>query len=300
MKKAFNRIFFTTFIFFIVFILYSVNKIDIKNYRPNSEINSNYIYTINEDNYISKTSVYVEKDLSIEDKIKDKLETMVKKNNRNMLLPSYFKPILPENTKINDVVVEDSIVKVYFSRELMDISKDQSEKMIEAIIYTVTDDNILGIEIYVDNNMLKYVPNTKKTLPTVLTRDFGINKIYEISGIDNITKVVMNYSAKDDNNNYYDVPVTKYVSGDRKKFEIIMEELNKISNNGLMSLTDEFKIEKYKFCNNMLKIYVDRDINYNSTLNLMKSIFNNYDINKIEIFYKNQKKVEKTKKDIEN
>ena len=32
-------------------------------------------------------------------------------------------------------------------------------------------------------------------------------------------------------------------------FEIIMEELNKINNNGLMSLTDEFKIEKYKFSN---------------------------------------------------
>ena len=40
---------------------------------------------------------------------------------------------------------------------------------------------ILGIEIYVDGSLLKYVPHTNKQLPAILTKDFGINKTYEIS-----------------------------------------------------------------------------------------------------------------------
>jgi hypothetical protein len=120
---------------------------------------------------------------------------MTSENNKNALLPSYFKPILPENTKVLDVVVEDSLVKVYFSKELNNITEEQSEKMIEAIVYTITDENILGIEIYVDDQLLKYVPHTKKELPTVLTRDFGINKTYEIFSANDIAKVVMTYYA---------------------------------------------------------------------------------------------------------
>ena len=126
---------------------------------------------------MSKTSVYVSKVLTLEDKIREKLEIMIEKNNKNALLPSYFNPILPENTKVLDVVVEDSLVKVYFSKELMNITEEQSEKMIEAIVYTITNENILGVEIYVNGSMLKYVPHTDKELPTVLTKDIGIIRI---------------------------------------------------------------------------------------------------------------------------
>ena len=301
-KKAFNRIFLTTIVFFVVFSLYSLKETE-DHYNEvkseQTEENLANIYTLNDDNYISKTAVYVSKNLSLEDKIKEKLEIMIAENNKNALLPSYFNPILPENTKVEDVVVEESLVKVYFSKELMNITEEQSEQMIEAITYTITDENILGIEIYVEENMLKYVPHTNKKLPAVLTEDFGINKTYEISKTDNIVKIVMTYYGSD-NNDYYEIPVTKYVNDDREKLEIIIEELENLCTvNNLKTLVENLEVLEYNIENTKITLNINKDLTSAEENILLTSIFNNYDVDKIELLVKNEKKLEKTKKDIE-
>lgn len=301
-KKAFNRIFLTTIVFFVVFSLYSLKETEDHYNEVKSEQkeeNLANIYTLNDDNYISKTAVYVSKNLSLEDKIKEKLEIMIAENNKNALLPSYFNPILPENTKVEDVVVEESLVKVYFSKELMNITEEQSEQMIEAITYTITDENILGIEIYVEENMLKYVPHTNKKLPAVLTEDFGINKTYEISKTDNIVKIVMTYYGSD-NNDYYEIPVTKYVNDDREKLEIIIEELENLCTvNNLKTLVENLEVLEYNIEDTKITLNINKDLTSAEENILLTSIFNNYDVDKIELLVKNEKKLEKTKKDIE-
>lgn len=301
-KKAFNRIFLTTIVFFVVFSLYSLKETEDHYNETKSEQkeeNLANIYTLNDDNYISKTAVYVSKNLSLKDKIKEKLEIMIAENNKNALLPSYFNPILPENTKVEDVVVEESLVKVYFSKELMNITEEQSEQMIEAITYTITDENILGIEIYVEGNMLKYVPHTNKKLPAVLTEDFGINKTYEISKTDNIVKIVMTYYGSD-NNDYYEIPVTKYVNDDREKLEIIIEELENLCTvNNLKTLVENLEVLEYNIEDTKITLNINKDLTSAEENILLTSIFNNYDVDKIELLVKNEKKLEKTKKDIE-
>lgn len=301
-KKAFNRIFLTTIVFFVVFSLYSLKETEDHYNETKSEQkeeNLANIYTLNDDNYISKTAVYVSKNLSLEDKIKEKLEIMIAENNKNALLPSYFNPILPENTKVEDVVVEESLVKVYFSKELMNITEEQSEQMIEAITYTITDENILGIEIYVEGNMLKYVPHTNKKLPAVLTEDFGINKTYEISKTDNIVKIVMTYYGSD-NNDYYEIPVTKYVNDDREKLEIIIEELENLCTvNNLKTLVENLEVLEYNIEDTKITLNINKDLTSAEENILLTSIFNNYNVDKIELLVKNEKKLEKTKKDIE-
>lgn len=296
-KKALTRIFISTLVFFIILVLYGVHKsnVDISS-KPDIENNS-YLYTLNNDGYISRTSIYVSKDLSLEEKIKEKIDTMIKESNRNMLLPSYFKPIIPVGTKVEKVERDGSVIKIYFSKEFMNISKDGSEKMLEAIIYTITEENILGVEIYVGGSMLKYVPNTKKEVPSVLTRDFGINKTYNVNSSNDIVKIVMNYYGKD-GNNYYDIPITKYLNTDKEKLEVIMDELNKSSSN-LISFIDNTNIISYEFKNKTLTLVVDKDIDYENSKNLIKTIFDNYDINKIIVYYDSQKKFEKSRKDIE-
>lgn len=300
-KNALSRIFITTFIFFLVFTIYNLKEVSIVNEKE--ETVNDYeeiIYTLNDDNYISKTSVYVSKLLTLEDRIKEKLEIMVDKNNKNALLPSYFNPILPENTEVLDVVVEDSLVKVYFSRELMDITEEQSEQMIEAIVYTITDENILGIEIYVEEEMLKYVPHTNKELPTFLTKDFGINKSYNFLFGDNISKVVMTYYTRDEND-YYEVPVTKYLNDDREKLEIIFDELSKVSfDRNLISLLEGVQINDYKIEKNRIIIDIDSEVTTEESDLIFKSIFNNYDVNTVELSINGEKNIKKTKKDIEN
>ncbi len=299
-KKALNRIFITTIIFFVVFTIYSLIDIPVtEEIKKENKEELSSIYTLNDDGYISKTEVYVSKAISLEDKIKEKLEIMIEENNKNALLPSYFNPILPENTKIEEVIVEDSLVKIYFSKELLNITESQSEQMIEAIVYTITDEEILGIEIYVDGSLLKYVPHTNKQLPAILTKDFGINKTYEISSNKDIVKLVMSYYGKE-NDEYYEIPVTKYLNDDREKIEIIIEELDNIkANTNLLTLVENIKLLDYEINKNSLTINLNKDLSEEEETILLKSIFNNYDVEKIEILVQNEKKQEKIKKDIE-
>ena len=301
-RKAINRIFFSTIIFFIVFTLYSMKFVDkvVTSDNSKDKVNEEIIYTLNSDNYISKTSVYVSKVLSLEDRVREKLEIMVKDNDKNVLLPSYFKPILPQNTRVLDVVVEDCLIKVYFSKELNNINKEQSEKMIEAIVYTVTDENILGIEIYVNGQMLKYVPNTKKVLPTILTKDIGINKSYDINASNDISKVVMMYYTND-NDNYYEVPVTKYVNDDREKLEIIFDEFGKMSDDkSLISMVEGINVLDYSILDDRIVIDVNKVLNKEEQNLVFKSIFSNYGAKSIDLLVNGEKKVKKTRNALEN
>lgn len=301
-RKAINRIFFSTIIFFIVFTLYSMKFVDkvVTSDNSKDKVNEEIIYTLNSDNYISKTSVYVSKVLSLEDRVREKLEIMVKDNDKNVLLPSYFKPILPQNTRVLDVVVEDCLIKVYFSKELNNINKEQSEKMIEAIVYTVTDENILGIEIYVNGQMLKYVPNTKKVLPTILTKDIGINKSYDINASNDISKVVMMYYTND-NDNYYEVPVTKYVNDDREKLEIIFDEFGKMSDDkSLISMMEGINVLDYSILDDRIVIDVNKVLNKEEQNLVFKSIFSNYGAKSIDLLVNGEKKVKKTRNALEN
>ncbi len=298
-RKAFNRIFFTTAIFFVVFSIYSLKHIDSSSshINDNKDVSNEIIYTLNKDNYISSTAVYVSKILTLEDRVREKLEIMTKENDKNSLLPSYFKPILPQNTKVLDVVVEDSLVKVYFSKELINITEEQSEKMIEAIVYTIVDENILGIEIYVDNSMLKYVPHSKKSLPTVLTRDIGINKSYDFYYSRDIAKVFMVYYSSDDSN-YYEVPVTRYLNDDREKIEIIFDEFNKMSfDEGLISLLEGVKINSYDIFKDNIVLDINKDLSDREENLICKTIFSNYDVDNIKILINGEKKVKKNRKD---
>jgi len=301
-RKAINRIFFSTIIFFIVFTLYSMKFVDkvVTSDNSKDKVNEEIIYTLNSDNYISKTSVYVSKVLSLEDRVREKLEIMVRDNDKNVLLPSYFKPILPQNTRVLDVVVEDCLIKVYFSKELNNINKEQSEKMIEAIVYTVTDENILGIEIYVNGQMLKYVPNTKKVLPTILTKDIGINKSYDINASNDISKVVMMYYTND-NDNYYEVPVTKYVNDDREKLEIIFDEFGKMSDDkSLISMMEGINVLDYSILDDRIVIDVNKVLNKEEQNLVFKSIFSNYGAKSIDLLVNGEKKVKKTRNALEN
>lgn len=301
-RKAINRIFFSTIIFFIVFTLYSMKFVDkvVTSDNSKDKVNEEIIYTLNSDNYISKTSVYVSKVLSLEDRVREKLEIMVKDNDKNVLLPSYFKPILPQNTRVLDVVVEDCLIKVYFSKELNNINKEQSEKMIEAIVYTVTNENILGIEIYVNGQMLKYVPNTKKVLPTILTKDIGINKSYDINASNDISKVVMMYYTND-NDNYYEVPVTKYVNDDREKLEIIFDEFDKMSDDkSLISMMEGINVLDYSILDDRIVIDVNKVLNKEEENLVFKSIFSNYGAKSIDLLVNGEKKVKKTRNALEN
>ncbi len=315
-EKAIKKIVLATVALFLVLIIYTLTdkQKDVVIYDDahyTTSLDEISVFSLTKDNYISKASVYVNNNLSLEEKIKNVLEVMIEKNNKNSLMPDYLKPILPNDTKVLDVTIDNDIATINFSKELLNISEEQSNNMIESIIYTITDfDNILGVTIKVEGKTLKYVPNTNTVLNEVLDKNYGINKVYSIYDNNNITKVILYYIANNTNNIY--VPVTKYVNDTREKIEIIVEELSSsfILKNNLVSFLDSnVKLVDYSIDDNLIKLVFNESLYENlnqkkvnkDTLDMIVlSVFDNYDVENAEIYIDSTKIYEKSRKDIEN
>lgn len=304
-KKSINKIFFTTLIVFITFVVFTFSKTsyDETNSSSASKVN---LYTINNDNYVSMTSVFLD-GKTLEEKVYNVIEIMITNNNKNALLPSYFKPILPENTKLISVELEDNILKVVFSKEFLNVSSEQSNSMIESVLYTLLDfEDVVGIEIYVEDSLLKYVPNTNKTLPTILDSNYGINKSYSLDSNIDIKKINLYYYTKN-NDEYYLIPITKYVNDNREKLEIIVEELSSFlyQDNLISMLNNDIKLTSYEIKEDIINLnFTSSFTNLNNNLDtitkpLLYSIFSNYDVDKIKINIDGNNFYEKSKKDID-
>ena len=305
-KRSINKIFFTTLIVFIAFILFSFSKTSVNNESFSSSSYRIPLYTINEDSYVSMTSVFLDGD-TLEEKISNVIDIMVVDNNKNFLLPSYFKPILPRGTKLISVRLNGDILKIVFSKELLNISSEQADAMIESLLYTLLGfEEVVGVEIYVEDSLLKYVPNTNKKLPTILYDDYGINKSYSLSSNMDIKKINLYYYTRN-NDNYYLIPVTKYVNDNREKLEIIVEELSSFlyQDNLISMLSDSVELVSYDIKDNVISLdftdSLDSLYNVNDTVikPLLCSLFSNYTVDRVKISVDGVKILEKDKKDID-
>ena len=245
-RRALRKIIITTFslltIFAICIIPNSLNskdnfldtKIDLE-YVNN--LGTNEIYLLGPNKYLVKTNVLLETD-NINTKIRSILDYLtIQKSDK---LPTGLSGIIPMNTKVN-VEIKESIVTIDFSKELLDVKEELEERLIEAITYSIINiDGVEAIKIKVDGNLLTELPKTKKKLPELLNRNFGINKVFDIDNLNGIQKVTLYYLDKISNQNYY-VPVTKYLNDDREKINIIIDNLssNYIYESSLVSLLNQ-------------------------------------------------------------
>lgn len=246
-RRALRKIIITTFslltIFAICIIPNSLNskdnfldtKIDLE-YVNN--LGTNEIYLLGPNKYLVKTNVLLETD-NMNTKIRSILDYLtIQKSDK---LPTGLSGIIPMNTKVNNVEIKESIVTIDFSKELLDVKEELEERLIEAITYSIINiDGVEAITIKVDGNLLTELPKTKKKLPELLNRNFGINKVFDIDNLNGIQKVTLYYLDKISNQNYY-VPVTKYLNDDREKINIIIDNLssNYIYESSLVSLLNQ-------------------------------------------------------------
>ena len=246
-RRALRKIIITTFslltIFAICIIPNSLNskdnfldtKIDLE-YVNN--LGTNEIYLLGPNKYLVKTNVLLETD-NMNTKIRSILDYLtIQKSDK---LPTGLSGIIPMNTKVNNVEIKESIVTIDFSKELLEVKEELEERLIEAITYSIINiDGVEAITIKVDGNLLTELPKTKKKLPELLNRNFGINKVFDIDNLNGIQKVTLYYLDKISNQNYY-VPVTKYLNDDREKINIIIDNLssNYIYESSLVSLLNQ-------------------------------------------------------------
>lgn len=216
------------------------------------------IYLIDSDDYVARTSIST-CDCNPVEKATDLLEGLIIDGAKSNIIPNGFRSIIPSGTSILDIDLQDKILTINFSKELLEINEKYSEKMIEAIVYTLT--NIDGIEkviIKVEGEVITNVPNSSKTLPTNLDRSYGINKIYELTSANNIDSYTV-YYVSSYNNNYYYVPVTKYINatGSEDKVKIIIDELSSspTSMDNLVSYLDvKTTLNNYELTDSSIKL----------------------------------------------
>lgn len=242
-----------------------------------SDLCFNDIYLIDDYNMVSLTSIYVSNDDLI-DKAYELIEVLIKGGVNEDRIPNGFRSIIPSETNILDVSYDNNIITINFSSDILDVSLEDEERMIEAIIYTLTSiDGVDGVIILVDGNQLRQLPKTLINLPDILDRKFGVNKEYDITSSKNIVSVTT-YFINKNNDSFYYVPVTKYVNDDRDKIKIVVDLLSSSSNynTNLMSFLDS---------NTELIDYIYEDDVMR--LNFNEYIYNNFDSKEIleEVIY---------------
>ena len=279
-KQIIKKIIISTALLFSVFLMClmpnkNVSEIKQELVYIDDNINKENIYLLDRNNYLARTSVVVD-NTDIELKAKELLNVLIKDSSGENKIPSGFKGIIPSNTEILSLEYKDKLVKVNFNKYLLDVEERYEEKVIEAIIYTLTSiENIDKVIIYVDGNILTKLPKSKINLPSTLDRSYGINKEYNLKNYKDVNKVTIYYLNNYNNETYY-VPVTKYLNDNRNKMEIVVDELSN-SNTDLISYL------------NSNVLLLDTKIENNTVyLTFNEYIFNNQDERKILDEVKNE------------
>lgn len=262
------------------------------------------IFLNDSNNYLAMTSINID-DESITSKGRKLITALIQGEKYEDNLPNGFKGVIPADTKILNTYFKDGVFKIDFSETLLDTSKENEEKVIEAIVYTLTSiDEVKFVIIYLNGEILTLLPKSNITLPATLDRRFGINKEYDITNNKDITKTTIYYINKYNDIEYY-VPVTRVNNDTREKAEIIIEELsiNRTYNTNLMSyLNTNAKVIAVNKKNNDMVLDFNNYIYSDSTDNEVSdevikqvclSIKENYDINSI-IFTVNNKEIYKS------
>lgn len=238
-KFLIKRLILFTALIFSVFLIYLTPNKEYEfkaelNYIDNSE--KSVIYLLDANNYVARTKVNI-MNRKVEAKARELINILIKDGDGEENIPSGFKSLISSDTKINSIKYENGLIKINFSSELLDTKKEYEEKIIEAIVYTLTSiEEVDKVIIYVDGDILSKLPKTGINLPSTLDKSYGINKEYNLDSYKNIDKVTVYYVSKYNDEEYY-VPVTKYVNDNRDKIKIIIDSLasSNISNTNLMS-----------------------------------------------------------------
>lgn len=304
-KLGIRKIVVTTSALFVIGLLYlfpNGDKLELKkeiNYIEEKDISE--VFLLDTNNYVSEVSVHIDKKDTIE-VLKNKLTLITKTSDKNDKIPSNFKAIIPENTKINLLTLEDGKCTVDFSNDILSINSLLEEKMIEAIVFTLTSvDEVETVIIKVDGNILERLPNSNKLLPNEFDRNYGINKDYDINNLYNLTKTTVYYIGDNNGDTYY-VPVTKVTNCCTEKISIIVSELKSSvlyqSNLGSY-LNNKAELKKYEIDSEVMKLsfndkifdsMYDKNILEEVVYTIGKSVKDSYNIDKV-IFYVDDKEI---------
>lgn len=290
-QKILRKIYFTTLIVFILFVIssFTINK-NISNIKVEYQANLSSIYLLDDNDYLLEVNIVVK------DNIMDSIPVVINNLKAGNKHYSGLRGILPNNTEINELILDKGILTIDFNQEILNINENMEEKVIESVVYSLLNfKEIKGIKILIDGKPLTNLPKSDIKLDEILTKDFGINKEYDIMSMNDIQKVVLYYYEEKDQNKYY-VPITKYLNSKDDKIKIIIDNLknNYLAKTNLMSyLNEKVRLEKYERQSDMVTLSFASVVDFSSDLvmeeviyTLSNSILESTDVEKV-VFMQN-------------
>lgn len=291
-QKALRKILITSITIVILLMIYlmptnnksSINTLNIDKKIEYIDKKVGYIYLLNDNDLLVKVNVLMNDSDSLNEKVIDILNNLL----NNDATAKELRRVIPNKTKILNTEIDDDYLSVSFSKDVLNIDEKYQEKLIESIAYSIFEiGEIKKISIYVEEeNINKYF----SFVPEIITRDFGINKKYDIKSFRDIQKVVVYYIDEIDNNKYF-VPVTSYINDDEEKIKIIIESLSSsyIYEPNLISLlNNNTELINYEINDDIMLLNFNNSI-FISDGNILEeviytisnSVFDSYDVNKV-------------------
>lgn len=259
-KSIVKRITISSLALLILLITYLFpTKFETNSYKQNlsyTEMQKGSIYLLNKENYVSRVNMVINNKETLA-KIKEIINILTIKSKESEYLPADFYGVIPSGTQINTLTLEEGLLKIDFSKEFLNTDITTERKMVESIVYSLTEiPEVKNILIFVEGNQLIELPYSKEKLPTLLNKDFGVNKIYDLDTIKNTTKTTIYYGSKTEDLFYY-IPVTYISNNQEEKIEIIINKLKSspIYESNLISfLNANAEITNYEIKENEIKL----------------------------------------------
>ena len=262
-KMMYRKILVSTSLLLVILMLYFIptnnKEIEIETqileyiYPNDLEV----IYLLDNNDYLSRTKISANKE-DIVLKSKDLIEALIINGKKKDIIVNGFKAILPENTKLLNIKLDNKILTIDLSKEFYNIKEKYEEKVIESLVYTLTSiEGIDKLEILIEGKKLTNLPNSNKKIPEYLDKNYGINKQYELTSLNDIYSYTIYYVNNYNNDSYY-IPVTKYINSEEQdKVKVIIDELSTsiTYESNLMSYLDKnIKLLDYELKDNIIKL----------------------------------------------
>ena len=298
-KFAYNRIFRTSgmLLLFLLLLLFPVSKeysLEDEAIVKTSNLNANKeVFLLDKDGFVARTKVDME-ELQDDKQMAIRLvELLIIGGKYEQKIPNGFKAIIPSDTKINDVVIDNYNLMVDVSSDILELNEEMFERALEALTYNLTTiNNVKYIYVKIDGKLLEKNPATNKIINLPLSRKDGVNKSYDVTSYKNVNKTTI-YFVNENNNGYYYVPVTKINNDNRDKIKIIVDELTSshIYETNLMSfLNYNTKLINYDLKDDVLTLnfndFLFDDASSKSILeeviySIALSVRDNYDVKEV-------------------
>lgn len=290
---AYKKFFIASLALIFAILIYTFPNINNKNIKPIIKCSNETVslYALNNNNFLTLINILKPNN---ENEVNYIIDLLTINSITSSLLPLNFQGVIPQNTKLINYKKNDNILSFYFSKEFL--SSNNINKIIEALTYTFINNKINGIKIFIEDNQLLVNPNNNEKLPNIITKNYGINKQYNITDTKNITKTTTYYISMINNEKYY-IPITNITNNNLEKLEIIISEMKKtpIYEDNLISyLTAAYELNEYEiknneiilsFKNNLLYSLENKNIEEEITYTLSNSLMDTYNVENVFITF---------------